>query len=115
MQNSATACPAVQEVPGRSQAEEALAVADGQVRITVRWEWDGVSVYPACDGPIKSIRLQNLTGNEFVATLPNARRAGGRAQTIAPFADVTISAKGTLKSLGLESYSDTDNANLTIV
>lgn len=95
--------------------EMGLAVADGRVRITVVWEWDGASVFPDCDGPIQSIRLQNLTSDTFTATLPNTRRAAGRAQTIPPQADITINAKGTLKSLGLETIRDANDANLTIV
>lgn len=90
-----------------------LAVLDGLVSVTVESEWDGISVYPNCDGPVVSVRIRNLTDGSVSAMLPNARRASGRVYTAQPGLDMTITAPGTLKSFGYETIQDM--GDLTIV
>lgn len=90
-----------------------LGVLDDRVAVTVLWSWDGVSVYPDCDGPIVSVRVQNLTDAAVSALLPNARKQAGRVYTLQPGADITITSPGTLKNLGYETIRDMDD--LTVV
>lgn len=92
-----------------------LAVADGRVVAEIRWEWDGVSVYPDCDGPVIYVRIRNLSADTFEVLLPNARRPSGRIVTIGPGYDQTMTAPGALKNAGLETIRDVDSLNLIIV
>lgn len=83
-----------------------LGVLNDQVSVEVQWTWDGVSTFPECDGDVQSVRIRNLTDVAVTAMLPNARKAAGRVYTAQPGLDMTISAPGTLRSLGFETYLD---------
>ena len=77
----------------------------GDVLITIRWGWDGVSTRETgCDGPVQDIRVRNVSQLTYYANLPNKKR-GGRNIAIPPGTDVTLSG-GQLRSNGLENYSD---------
>lgn len=82
------------------------AVDDGNVVVTIRWDWDRVSVRPDCDGPVIDIRVRNSSQLMYYANLP-AKKRGARNVEIPPGTDVTISSKGQLRNLGLENYADT--------
>jgi hypothetical protein len=36
----------------------------------VRWTWDGVSVYPECDGPVVQVHYINTGSETWYAHLP---------------------------------------------
>lgn len=82
------------------------AVDGGNVVVTIRWDWDGVSEMPACDGPVVDIRVRNTSALMYYANLP-AKKRGLRNVEIPPGTDVVISARNTLRQMGLENYSDT--------
>lgn len=78
----------------------------GDILITIRWGWDGVSTRETgCDGPIQDIRVRNVSTITYYAQLPNKRR-GDKWVAIPPATDSTISGPGQLRNLGLENYSD---------
>lgn len=77
----------------------------GDILITIRWGWDGVSVRPDCDGPVQDIRVRNVSQITYYANLPNKKR-GTRNIAIPPGTDTTLSG-GQLKQAGLDNYSDT--------
>lgn len=77
----------------------------GDVLITIRWGWDGVSVRPDCDGPVRDIHVRNVSQTTYYANLPNKKK-GNRNIEIPPGTDVVISGTGQLKQYGLENYSD---------
>jgi hypothetical protein len=87
-------------------AEEVpLPNGSGSVLIDGRWDWDGVSVRPNCDGPVNFLRTRNTGTMPAWANLPNKKRGNPWVQ-IDPGTDVTIVAKGTLANLGLSNYTD---------
>lgn len=81
------------------------AVDNGNVEVTIRWNWDGVSVRPDCDGPVIDIRVVNTSQIAYYANLP-AKKKALRNVAIPPGTDVTLSGQ-QLKLAGLELYSDT--------
>lgn len=81
------------------------AVDNGNVVVTIRWDWDGVSQMPNCDGPVIDIRLRNSSQLTYYCNLP-AKKKGLRNIEIPPGSDTTYSGV-QLKQAGLENYSDT--------
>lgn len=95
--------------------EMGLSVLNGQVSIVVRWTWDGVSVYPDCDGPITEVVVTNTTAQDVTFNVPFARKANGRTYTLPASQTVTISSPGQLRQLGYETITDTENLTITQV
>lgn len=89
----------------------ALAIDNGNVIITTRFGWDGVSVRPDCDGPVQDIRVQNLSTLTYYANLPNKKR-GNRYLEILPGTDRTYSGN-QLRQAGLENFSDVQGVGLS--
>lgn len=86
-------------------------VNDGQVVIEVDWAWDGVSTYPNCDGPVRSIQVRNLGSTPFTLQLPSGRKA--KTVTLAPGFNQTYTSTGQFKQFGVETYRDLLDVNLT--
>lgn len=90
------------------------------VSIEVRWNWDGVSVYPECDGPLVNsgsgpnryaIRVVNPTGNTFYAH--TTRKNGQPATyTLNPGQTVNITA-AQASSNGYTKISDFADLSLS--
>lgn len=93
---------------------ELAAGINGSVVITVRSGWDGVSVRPNCDGPVKDIRVRNTGTATHWALLP-AKKRGSLWVEIPPGTDATISSPGQLSNLGLSNYSDIAGVTITDV
>ena len=85
--------------------ETGMWLNNGTVGVTIRWTWDGVSVFPECDGPVVSVRAVNTSDAAWSVRLPRARRTVGRRVTLQPGDDVTVSGS-TLANRGYETYSD---------
>ena len=90
------------------------------VSIEVRWDWDGVSVFPDCDGPLVNgggangnwaVRVENPTGVPYYAH--TTRRNGQPATyTLQPGQTVTLTAN-QMASAGYSLYSDFSDLTLT--
>jgi hypothetical protein len=76
---------------------------NGAVVATVTWSWDGVSVFPDCDGPVVSVRIVNLTGETFYVHFPRKAR-GVTYVALDPHSDQTVPAGNTLRQMGLDTY-----------
>lgn len=78
---------------------------DGVVFTTIRWDWDGVSVRPNCDGPLVDARLRNDSDFTYYCNLPGKKK-GLRNIEIPPHSDTTYTAQ-QMKQAGLDTYQDT--------
>lgn len=79
---------------------------NGLVVITVRWSWDGVSVYPDCDGPIQDITAVNNGTVPWTIQAPSLRNGKtGRTFSLNPGQTVTVSGN-KLSQAGLSLASD---------
>lgn len=83
------------------------------VGIYATYTWDGVSQYPACDGPVSSVRVVNTsaTASGYVK-VPNRRR-GNKWIDIPPGTDQTISG-GQLNSYGIETAADLEGIGFSL-
>jgi hypothetical protein len=88
-----------------------LTVGDN-VSVAITWLWDGVSVWPACDGPIMSLHAVNGGAVPYVVRTPRAGKPGGRTYTLQPGGDVTLSGS-TLANRGIESLSQVLDLTIT--
>lgn len=79
-------------------------VADGQVAIDVTWAWDGISIWPDCDGPVQSIQVKNLGTTPYTLQIPNGRKA--KTVTLTPGFNQTYTSAGQFKQFGVETYRD---------
>lgn len=90
--------------PGPGQFnEQTLSKGNGTVTVTVRYGWDGVSVFPSCAGPIHDVRVRNTGTVTWNLLLPNGRQAKNRP--IVPGADQTFSG-AQLAAIGLVTLAD---------
>lgn len=80
-----------------------LTKANGDVMLEVRWEWDGVSVWPECDGPVIRARASNTGTQTWYAHVPRAR-GGTRTIEIAP-GDVKTWTGAQLATVGLDTLT----------
>lgn len=78
---------------------------DAVVFVTIQWDWDGVSTYPDCDGPLRSARLRNDSDVTYYCNLP-AKKKGLRNFEIPPHSDNTYTPQ-QLRQAGLDTYVDT--------
>jgi hypothetical protein len=91
--------------------ETTVSKANGQVTITVRSSWDGVSVFPNCAGPIEDAHVVNASAATWYAHF--ARKRGGvRTVSIAPGDDRTVTA-AQLAAVGLDTLADIQAVRLT--
>src|SRR5580765_5514442 len=70
----------------------------GSVLANIRWDWDGVSQKPTCNGPVISIRTRNTSNSPGWVNLPKKKKGNPWVQ-VDPGTDVTISAQGQLNNL----------------
>lgn len=97
-----------------------MAVGNGDVMVTIRYGWDGVSVRPECDGPLVNgtgsgnvwaIAYQNLGSiTYYLHTV--GRNGQARTFTLNPGASGTLT-KNQAASQGYVNRSDCDELNLT--
>lgn len=86
----------------------------GSVLAEIRYEWDGVSVRPDCDGPIIYLRTRN-TGTQTAWALMPMKRKPPKWVQIDPGTDITITSTGQFKQLGLDNISDVGAINIVFV
>jgi hypothetical protein len=86
-----------------------LVKGDGQVSITIRVGWDGVSVWPNCVGPIIDLRLRNVGTDTWILNMPNGRKLKNRS--ITPGTDVTLTG-AQLENLGVTTIADLEGFTL---
>lgn len=101
----------------RGDAFNTMELAGGvnaSVVVTVRFGWDGVSVRPDCDGPVRDLRVRNTGTDTHWALLP-AKRNGDKWVAIPAGTDTTVSSPGQLSNLGLSNYSDVAGVQITDV
>jgi hypothetical protein len=90
------------------------------VGIEVRWDWDGVSVWPNCDGPLVNgggaagnwaVRVKNPTAQTWYV---HTTRKNGQPATysIAPGQTQTLTVN-QMASAGYTVFSDFSNLTLT--
>lgn len=89
-----------------------LARGDGTVIFTALWDWDGVSVYPDCTGPMFSMRIQNTGLDTWVLSLPNSE-VTQKTRDLAPGVDQTFTGR-QLAAVGLITVADIDSVELTL-
>lgn len=90
---------------------QVLTMGDGTVTATITWTWDGVSVFPACDGPIVSVRVVNAGTIAWQVRTPRASKPGGRTYTIQPGQDITLQGS-TLNQRGITLLSRVEDLTL---
>lgn len=90
---------------------QSMTKANGAVTIDVRYGWDGVSVWPDCQGPIISIRVTN-TGTETWYAHLTGRRGQPRTIAIDPGTDRIISG-AQLATVGITTLDDLAELTLT--
>lgn len=104
---------------GRTYNAMSLTVTGGAT-ITVRWNWDGVSVYPNCDGPLVdggsgqdrwAVRVVNPTANTYYAHTEN-KEGEWKTWTLNPGQTVTVTATQAANN-GYALYSDFYDLTLT--
>ena len=93
---------------------ELAAGSNASVVVTVRYGWNGTSVKPNCDGPVKDLRVRNTGAATHWALLP-AKKNGDLWVAIPAGTDSTISSPGQLANLGLSNYSDVAGVQVTSV
>lgn len=77
----------------------------GYVLIDCAFTWDGLSIWPDCNGPVTSLRTRNTGTSTAWALLPDKKKGNLWVQ-LDPGTDVTITQKGTLSNLGLSNALD---------
>lgn len=89
---------------GEQWNTDEMAVDNGNVVVTIRWDWDGVSVRPDCDGPLIDVHVVNHSLVTYYANLPGKKK-GARNIAIPPGTDTTYS-RNQLRQVGLDNYVD---------
>jgi hypothetical protein len=56
-----------------------LSKDNGRAMITIRSTWDGVSVWPNCDGPIVDVTFRNTSPHAWLLSFPVGRAAKTRS------------------------------------
>jgi hypothetical protein len=88
-----------------------LEFGGGAVTIDVRWDWDGVSVRPDCDGPIRRVRTTNSDSVSWYVHTVGKR---GQPRDIElPAGQVRIWNAAQLSSAGYDTITDLENLTLT--
>jgi hypothetical protein len=78
-----------------------LTKGNGTVTVDVRWTWDGVSVWPECDGPVVQVHYTNTGTETWYAHLPRKTR-GVTDVAITPGEDQVVSGNA-LRQAGLDT------------
>jgi hypothetical protein len=90
--------------PGEQFLTDEMYRGNGAVHILVRWSWDNVSVYPACDGPIQDVFVENTGVETWRCLLPNKKRGNPWVDIPAGFSDTITGNR--LNQAGLTTRSD---------
>lgn len=85
-------------------------LGDSEIVVTVRYGWDGVSLFPDCDGPIQDVRLQNVGTRTRTLSIPAGRKL--KSRDILPGTDVTFTG-AQLAQIGLETAADLADMTLS--
>ena len=85
--------------------EQRLPDDSGSVLTEVHFTWDGVSIWPQCDGPVIFLRTRNTGTSPAWAMLPDKKKPPLWVK-LDPGTDVTVTQKGTLNNLGLSNALD---------
>jgi hypothetical protein len=88
--------------PGPGAFNEMTLTQDG-LTCVVRYGWDGVSVFPDCNGPVEDVHLTNPTARTVWVLLPR-KGSGNKWEAVLPGADITLTKGGQLNSRGLSTY-----------
>lgn len=95
--------------------EQTQVKGNGAILVEARYGWDGVSVFPDCDGPLIRVRVTNTTQNQtWYAVFPRPRRpqAPPIVITFAPgFQQIYSPAQ--LSAVGLDTINDLSDYDLT--
>lgn len=91
--------------------ETTLSKGGGAVTVTVRYGWDGVSVYPSCAGPLEDAHVVNASAETWYAHFAR-RRGGTRTVSIDPGDDRTVTG-AQLAAVGLTTLADIQAVRLT--
>jgi hypothetical protein len=85
---------------------------NAEIFVSVRWTWDGVSVYPNCAGPLLNARLQNVGSRTWYAHFLG-RKGTPQSVPVPPGTDVTASA-AFLAGHGLATLADLDGFHIDL-
>lgn len=83
--------------------ETVLSKDNGRATITIRSTWDGVSVWPDCDGPIVDVTFRNTSPHAWLLSFPAGRAA--KTRTLASGAN-RVWTGAQLTTIGLLTASD---------
>lgn len=86
---------------------------NGEVFVEVGYGWDGISVFPNCQGPLVGARVSNLSQTRTWYAVFTRPRGGVRVITFAPGTVQTYSA-AQLSSVGLDTREDINAFALTL-
>jgi hypothetical protein len=90
-----------------------LRYANNTILVDIAWTWDGVSQYPACEGPVNWVRVANTGTETWTVRIPRAGKVGGRTYSLLAGVDVTLS-DAVLKTRGYELLSQVEDLSLTL-
>jgi len=89
-----------------------IAYFDGEVSVAYEWDWDGVSVVPECNGPLRRIRGQNRsTGSTYYAWF-QGRNGFVRSLALPPGFDGALT-RAQLVAAGYANKSDVEGLTIT--
>jgi hypothetical protein len=86
----------------------------GAVLAECHYTDNGTGTWPACDGPVNSLRTRN-TGNQTAWAMLPAKKKPPLWVQLDPQTDVTVTAAGQLNNLGLKNASDIRTVTLSFV
>lgn len=89
---------------GQGEIHNQVRIESGPVLIDSLWDWDGVSVWRDCNGPLVSVRLRNTGSIIWYANLPG-KKQGNKWFEIPPGTDQTFNSN-QLHNAGLDTYTD---------
>lgn len=88
----------------------------GSVLVDCMFDWDGLSVWPDCNGPVTLLRVRNTSNVTAWALLPDKKKGSPWVQGN-PGTDLTITqatkGQSSLSSLGLTNALDVKTVTIT--
>jgi hypothetical protein len=88
-----------------------LSKDDGQVTITIRATWDGISAWPDCDGPVIDIAFRNTSPRAWLLQFPSGKAAKTRVLSSGMnrlFSGATLTTLGLVAATDLVGLAMTD-------
>lgn len=85
---------------------------NGEVLVTFRYGWDGVSVKPDCVGPVSYVKGTNTGAVTYYVHL-KGRRGTVRTIALEPGQTLEESRRPVLRNLGLETNQDVEGMAIT--